>query len=82
MKKIFIILFAIVSYGTASAQLMSLGFVKNCMTYNRTAYENELFRKHYFKTENAVENPQNMLLKGACAYSNEQNKAKGKSLNW
>ena len=77
MKKLFIILFAIALCSTASAQLMSLGFIKNCMTYNRTAYENELFRKHYFKTENAVETPQNMLLKGACAYSNEQNKANG-----
>ena len=77
MKKAIILLLAIAMYSTASAQLMSLGFVKNCMTYNRTAYENELFRKHYFKTDNAIEAPQNMLLKGACAYSNEQNKAKG-----
>lgn len=77
MKKAIILLLAIAMYSKASAQLMSLGFVKNCMTYNRTAYENELFRKHYFKTDNAIESPQNMLLKGACAYSNEQNKAKG-----
>lgn len=77
MKKIIIIALAIVSYSTASAQLMSLGFIKNCMSYNRTAYENELFKKHFFKVEHAVENPQNPLLKGATSYSNEKDAANG-----
>ncbi len=77
MKKIIIIAFAILSYSTASAQLMSLGFIKNCMGYNRTSCENELFKKHYFKVEHAVENPQNALLKGATSYSNEKTTANG-----
>jgi hypothetical protein len=76
MKKILIIALSIVSF-SASAQLMSLGFIKNCMTYNRTSFENELFKKHYFKTANAVENPQNAMLAGASSYSNEQNTANG-----
>jgi hypothetical protein len=76
MKKIFFITLSIISI-SASAQLMSLGFIKNSMSYNRTAFENELFKKHYFKTANAVENPQNPLLAGACSYSNEQNTANG-----
>lgn len=77
MKKIIIIAIASIFSHTASAQLMSLGFVKNCMGYNRTAYENELFKKHYFKVEHAVENPQNALLKGATSYSNEKTPADG-----
>lgn len=77
MKKLIVISIAILSFSAASAQLMSLGFVKNCMGYNRTAYENELFKKHYFKVEQAVENPQNSLLKGATSYSNEKDAANG-----
>ena len=77
MKKLIVISIAILSFSAASAQLMSLGFVKNCMGYNRTAYENELFKKHYFKVEHAVENPQNALLKEATSYSNEQDAANG-----
>ncbi|MFL5765068.1 MAG: hypothetical protein ACJ77K_14085 [Bacteroidia bacterium] len=76
MKKILFIAFSIISI-SASAQLMSLGFIKNSMSYNRTAFENELFKKHFFKVENSVENPQNALLKGASSYSNEQNTANG-----
>lgn len=77
MKKLIVISIAILSFSKASAQLMSLGFVKNCMSYNRSAYENELFKKHYFKVEQAVENPQNSLLKGATSYSNEKDAANG-----
>lgn len=77
MKKIIIIAITTLFSINASAQLMSLGFVKNCMSYNRTAYENELFKKHYFKVEHAVENPQNALLKGATSYSNEKDAANG-----
>ena len=77
MKKIILLSIAIISFNNASAQLMSLGFVKNCMTYNRTAYTNELFRKHYFTVENAIATAQNNLLIGAMSYSNEKNTADG-----
>lgn len=77
MKKLFVILIAVITYSSASAQLMSLGFVKNCMTYDRTAYTNELFRKHYFTVENAIQTAQNPLLVGAMSYSNEKNPADG-----
>ena len=78
MKKIIFILFiTIFSYTQSSAQLMSLGFVKNCMTYNRTALTNEMFRKHFFTVENTVATAQNNLLIGAMSYSNEKETAKG-----
>lgn len=76
-KTIFICIIAILSYSSVSAQLMSLGFVKNCMTYNRTAYTNELFRKHYFTVENSIATAQNSLLIGAMSYSNEKSPANG-----
>ena len=77
MKKTIIILIAVALSGTASAQLMSLGFVKNCMTYDRTACTNELFRKHYFTVENSIASAQNNLLVGAMSYSNEKVPANG-----
>ncbi|CAN5437011.1 hypothetical protein BH10BAC1_BH10BAC1_00630 [soil metagenome] len=77
MKKTLVILLAIVSFSTASAQLMSLGFVKNCMTYSRSSYTNELFKKHYFMVENSIATAQNNLLIGAMSYSNEKTPANG-----
>lgn len=77
MKKSLVFLVAVLCFSTASAQLMSLGFVKNCMTYDRTAYTNELFRKHYFTVENAIQTAQNPLLVGAMSYSNEKVPANG-----
>jgi hypothetical protein len=78
MKKIvFIILITVLSYTQSSAQLMSLGFVKNCMSYNRTALSNEMFRKHFFMVENSIATAQNNLLVGAMSYANEKNPANG-----
>jgi hypothetical protein len=76
-KIVFISLIAILSYTTSSAQLMSLGFVKNCMTYNRTALSNEMFRKHFFVVDQSVKTAQNSLLVGATYYSNEKDAANG-----
>lgn len=56
---------------------MSLGFVKNCMTYNRTAYENELFKKHYSQVEKSIATAQNPLLIGATSYSNVKDPSGG-----
>lgn len=73
MKKIICITFiSFLAYTQTSAQLMSLGFVKNCMTYNRTALTNEMFRKHFFMVENSIATAQNNLLVGAMSYSNEK----------
>ena len=77
MKKTIFFFIATVLSTSACAQLMSLGFVKNCMTYDRTAYTNELFRKHYFMVENAIATAQNNLLVGAMSYSNEKIPANG-----
>jgi hypothetical protein len=78
MKKIiFISLVAIFSHSTLSAQLMSFGFVKNCMTFNRTATTNEMFIKHYAIVERSVTTAQNSLLIGAMYYSNEKDPTNG-----
>jgi hypothetical protein len=54
----------------AVAQHMSLGFVKNCMTYKRTVYTDELKQKHFLLVQDKVETTANMLLSGAVYYSN------------
>ncbi len=77
MKKIiFITLISILTFN-ASAQLMSLGFVKNCMTYDRTGLTNELFKKHYEIAERSIPTAQNPMLVGATSYSNEKVSANG-----
>ncbi|MGZ4033753.1 MAG: hypothetical protein ACXVPU_06555 [Bacteroidia bacterium] len=76
-KVVLIALASIFLINRSYGQLMSLGFVKNCMTYNRTALTNELFRKHFFMVENSVATAQNNLLVGAMSYSNEKDPANG-----
>ncbi|HET6226927.1 MAG TPA: hypothetical protein VFF27_11650, partial [Bacteroidia bacterium] len=52
------------------AQQMSLGFVKNCLTYKRTVYADEMKQKHFLPVQDKVENTANPLLSGATYYSN------------
>jgi hypothetical protein len=70
-SKFFIVIaFFVLSYTQVNAQLMSLGFVKNCMQYKRTTYTDELTKKHFFLVQDKVETPANMVLAGASYYSN------------
>jgi hypothetical protein len=70
-SKFFIaIVFFLLSYMQVNAQLMSLGFVKNCMQYKRTTYTDELTKKHFALIQDKVETPANMVLAGASYYSN------------
>jgi hypothetical protein len=62
-------------YTQATAQLMSLGFVKNCIQYKRTTYTDELTKKHFFLSQDKVETPVNMVLAGASYYSNTKKEA-------
>jgi hypothetical protein len=66
-------LFTIFLFTTSSAQLMTLGFVKNCMTYARTTVTDELKKKHFLTVERKMESP-NKLLDGATYYSNQPSK--------
>ena len=61
------------------AQQMSLGFVKNCMTYKRETYTDELKKKHFHLIQDKVEAPSNTALSGATLYSNasKENPKKG-----
>jgi hypothetical protein len=70
-NKFFItIAFFLLSYTQINAQLMSLGFVKNCIQYKRTTYTDELAKKHFSLIQDKVETPANMVLAGASYYSN------------
>ena len=77
MKKTILITLITILSLNASAQLMSLGFVKNCMTYDRTALTNELFKKHFDVVERSISTAQNPMMAGAMSYSNEKIPASG-----
>lgn len=78
-NKILLIAFSILMYTQAYAQSMSLGFVKNCSSYKRETYTDELKKKHFLLVQDRVENPSNMVLSGASYYSNasKENTAAG-----
>jgi len=72
MKKIF--LFAILcvfAITRSSAQLMTFGFIKNCMTYQRSTVTDELKKKQIFLLDRKAP-AGNMLMQDAAYYSNEK----------
>lgn len=71
MKNKLIILFTlgIFCFTNGIAQQLTLGFVKNCMSYKRDTYTDELKKKH-FNLIDKVEAPANTVLTGATLYSN------------
>lgn len=79
MKKKFL-LFALVSILVSErsfGQLMTFGFIKNCMTYERTTVTDELKKKQYFVADRSIDVTTNKLLEGATYYSNSKEPEKG-----
>lgn len=74
MKKhiLFLALITIFLSNKSSAQLMSFGFVKNCMSYARTTMTDELNKKHFTIINRKVESTSNKLMEGSTYYSNEK----------
>lgn len=71
LRIVFLLIFSFTSSATVFAQQMSFGFVRNCMSYKRTVYTDEMKQKHFQTIQDNVENPSNKLLSGAMLYSNK-----------
>jgi len=56
---------------TSFAQLMTFGFVKNCMTYARTTMTDELNKKHITLIDRNYQKANNPLMMGSTYYSNQ-----------
>ena len=78
MKKnlLLIALLAIFSQATF-AQAIPFGFIKNCMSYERTTVTDELNKKHITLIDRDYHKAQNPLLQGAAYYSNEPDRTPG-----
>lgn len=74
MKKkiLFLALITIFLNQQSFGQLMTFGFVKNCMAYKRTTVTDELGKKQFFVVERTKEGTANPLMEGATYYSNEK----------
>lgn len=59
------------------AQLMTFGFTKNCMDFERPTVTDELKKKHFLIVEDAVKKADQDLLVGAAYYSNETDRTPG-----
>ncbi|MCW3083546.1 MAG: hypothetical protein JWP12_912 [Bacteroidetes bacterium] len=69
-----IILLALVSFflmNKSFGQLMTMGFIKNCMSYARTTVTDELKKKQIFMIDRKAPTP-NKLLQDAVYYSNDK----------
>jgi hypothetical protein len=67
-----------VSLSTFSfAQQMPFGFVKNCMSYQRTTVTDELNKKHFTLVDRNYQKANNPLMNGATYYSNEPQRTPG-----
>lgn len=71
LKIVFLVALFFISFTTLFAQQMSFGFIRNCLTYKRTVYTDEMKQKHFQTVQDKVENPANMILSGAMLYSNK-----------
>ena len=70
-----ILLFALISIlanNQSFGQLMTFGFVKNCMTYGRSTVTDELKKKQFFVVERQVKTTADKLFEGATHYSNQK----------
>jgi len=79
MKKniLFLAFISVLTVKSSYAQLMTFGFVKNCMSYARTTMTDELNKKHFSIVSRKVESAGNKLLDGATYYSNQKEKTDG-----
>lgn len=76
-----ILLFALIMLllnNKSFGQLMTFGFVKNCMSYGRSTVTDELKKKQFFLAERQMQAPANKLFEGAAHYSNEKDDDKTK----
>lgn len=69
--KFFLLAFAILTGQNIFSQLLPFGFVKNCMTYERTTVTDELNKKHFSLIDRNYQKSENPLLQGSTYYSNE-----------
>jgi hypothetical protein len=70
-----ILLFTIILFSVhinSFAQLMTFGFVKNCMSYKRETVTDELTKKHFFIVDKKTESSEEDLLAGSTYYSNQK----------
>ncbi len=77
-KILLFLLVTILVNNKSFGQLMTFGFVKNCMTYGRTTVTDELKKKQFFIVERQLQTPANALFDGAAYYSNEKDTDKTK----
>lgn len=71
-KILFLALILIIAHNQSFGQLMTFGFVKNCMTYGRSTVTDELKKKQYVLIDRQMQAPANKLFEGAARYSNEK----------
>lgn len=57
------------------AQLITFGFVKNCMIYKRKTVTDELAKKHFFIVDKKIESSDEDWLAGSAYYSNQKEPA-------
>jgi hypothetical protein len=66
------VLLFVLAVSQLRSQTITFGFVKNCMTFNRSATTDDLSKKQFFVIERSAKNTANPMMEGAFLYSNEK----------
>jgi hypothetical protein len=74
-KILLLVLITVFVNNKSFGQLMTFGFVKNCMSFGRSTVTDELKKKQFFIVERQMQTPANKLFDGAARYSNEKDDA-------
>ena len=75
-----ILLFALISVlalHKLSSQTLPYTFVKNCITFERAAFTEDMTKKKFYVAEESVKGAKNKLMEGATFYCNEKERELG-----
>lgn len=75
-----ILFFALVSFlatTTSVAQTLPFTFIKNCITFERQAFTDDMTKKKFYVLEESAKKTKNKLMEGATFYCNEKERELG-----
>ena len=76
-KILFFALISILTIGKSVAQIIPFQFIKSCISYERTAFTDDMTKRKFYVLEESAKNTTNKLMEGATFYCNEKERELG-----
>ena len=76
-KALFLVLISILAISRSSAQTIPFTFIKNCTSFERQAFTDDMTKKKFYIVEESVKGAKNKAMEGATFYCNEKERELG-----